>query len=147
VSPEYQSIYFRNRYEVEGPSSSPFIFSLEHFIDSTFFDRPFSIITACNPQNTILSSEQNRERNQQLYSSLYTKDYKILDATGCLEGHCEAGYLIYDISLREALELGLTYDQYTIFYCDTKYLKYVRCETEEVVVEKRRKETLPESRP
>ena len=146
MSPDYKSIYFRNRYEVERPYSSPFIFSLEHLTDSTFFDRPFSIITAYNPQNTILSRAQNQERNQQLYSSLYSKGYEILEARGCLERHCEAGYLIYDISISEALELALMYDQYAIFYNDTKCLKYVACESEEVIVEKRR-ERLSEPRP
>ena len=136
MSPDYKSLYFRNRYEIERPSASPFIFSLEHFIDSTFFDRPFSIITAFNPHNTVLPLEENLQRNEQLYSTLYSKGYEVLKATGCLEGHCEEGFLIYDISLSEALDLGLQYEQYAIFYSDGECLKYVACETKDIIVEK-----------
>ena len=136
--PDYRSLYFRNCYEIERPNSAPFSFSLELFMDTPFFNRPFSIITAFNPHNTVLALEKNLERNEQLYSLLYSKGYEVLKATGCLEGHCEVGYLIYDISLSEALKLGLMYDQYAIFYSDTKHLKYLTCESEEVLVEKRR---------
>ena len=137
MSSDYKSLYLRNRYEVEQLSNSPFTFSLDTFTHTTFFDRPFCIITAYNPHNRTLPLQENRDRNQQLYSSLYSKGYKILKATGCLDEHCEAGFLIYDISLNEALRLGVFYEQYAIFYCDTRCLKYVECETEEVVVEKR----------
>jgi len=75
----------------------------------------------------------------QLYNALYSKEYEILKATGCLDGHCETGFLIYDISLDEALKLGRLYEQYAIFFNDTKYLKYILCESEEVVVEIKRK--------
>ena len=136
MSSDYKSLYLRNCYEVEQPSTSPFFFSLEPFIDTIFFDRPFCIVTAFNPRNRVLSLEENQQRNQQLYSTLYKKDYEVLKATGCLEGHCEAGFLIYDIPLSEALELGLMYEQYAIFYNDGGCLKYVVCETKEIIVEK-----------
>jgi len=136
VSSDYKSLYLRNCYEVEQPSCAPFFFSLESFTDTTFFDRPFCIITAFNPHNRVVSLEENQQRNEQLYGDLYNKDYKILKARGCLEGHCEAGFLIYDITLSEALDLGLMYEQYAIFYNDSECLKYVVCETKEIIVEK-----------
>jgi len=138
VSSNYKSLYLRNYYEVEQPSCATFFFSLEFFIDTTFFDRPFCIITAFNPNNRVASLEENQQRNEELYSDLYNKDYEILKATGCLEGHCEAGFLIYDITLSEAFDLGLMYEQYAIFYNDGECLKYVVCETKEIIVEKLR---------
>ena len=139
MSSRYKDLYFRNRYEVERPSFSfSFNFSLEYFTDSAFFDRPFSIITASNPQNKILSLEENQQRDRLLYSALYSKGYKLLRATGSLDDYSEEGYLIYDISLSDGLNIALEYDQYAIFYNDTKSLQYIECKTKKVIVERKR---------
>jgi len=130
---DYASIYLRNQYEVDLTPTQTFIFSLIDLRTHTLFQNSFAIITAHNPQNMILSHRENALRNQLLYSELY-KDYKVLKAVGCLEEHCEAGYLVYDIEYKEALRVGLKYKQYAIFYCDTKSLRYVACQSEEVIV-------------
>ena len=136
----YKDLYFRNHYEVERPSSCSFHFYLEHFTDNAFFDRSFSIITASNPQNQILSLEENQQRDRLLYSTLYSKGYELLRATGSLDDHSEEGYLVYDISLSDAIKIALEYDQYAIFYNDTKSLQYRECKTKKVIVERKREQ-------
>ncbi|WP_345978229.1 DUF3293 domain-containing protein [Sulfurimonas sp. HSL3-7] len=95
-------------------------------------------MTAHNPHNQQLQREENRLLNQKLYSDLYS-DYEILDARGCLEEHCEEGYLVYDITLEDAIDIGRKYSQYSIFYNSGYTLSYISCEEKNVVVEKKRK--------
>lgn len=132
---DYREIYLHNRYEVSLSSTSSFTFSLEKLSYHTIFDRDFAIITAYNPKNVRLSDDANSQRDQQLYNDLYSAE--TLLAVGCYEGHCEKGYLIFEIDLEKALALGRKYEQYAIFYCDRSCLKYVECDTQKVIVEKR----------
>ncbi len=134
---DYRAIYFRNIYEVELLSGSIFSFSLIDFKNSDFYDRPFAIISAFNPQNRSLEAQQNRARDRQLYNEL-NSNRTILKARGCLDGHCEDGYLVYDITEVEAIAIALQYDQYAIFYNSTEALQYIKCENGEVIVSKRR---------
>lgn len=135
--PCYPEIYRRNIYEVELPPHNTFSFSLIDFSDTLFFDRTFAIITAHNPQNQQLRPEENSLLNQKLYSDLYS-GYDLLHARGCLEGHCEDGYLVYDITLEDAIDIGRKYSQYAIFYNSGHTLSYISCEEKKVVVEKKR---------
>jgi len=133
--PNFEVIYRKNVYKVE-TSPTPFTFSLDTFKNSPFFDRPFGIITAWNPDNRTLSSTENEERNLKLYSDLYSCE--TLKAVGCYQKHCESGYLVFDISLDQLIVLGQKYNQFAVFFSDGKYLKYVRCEdVEEIVAIKR----------
>jgi len=128
-------IYFRNIYEVELPdTTATFTFSLQTYQPNIFFEKPFAIITAGNPNNMELSMDDNRERNAKLYSELNSKH--VLNAKGCYLEHCEEGYLVYDLTLNEALVLGRKYEQVAIFYNDTKALMYVDC-VEEIVISER----------
>ncbi|MEE8588591.1 MAG: DUF3293 domain-containing protein [Sulfurimonadaceae bacterium] len=135
--PDYAKIYFHNSYEIALSSNTTYTFSLQHFKDNPLFDRPFAIITAFNPHNNTMSYQENLSRNQKLYNELNSK-YELLEAKGCYEGHCEEGYLIFDISLSEAVELGRRYEQFTIFYNSVTALKYISCEDERIIVEKER---------
>ncbi len=134
---DYREIYRRNLYEVERPEGGHYSFSLANNTDNNFFDRPFAIITAYNPRNIPLSDDENRARNSLLYNELNSK-WTVLAATGCLEGHCEAGFLVYDITLTEAVTLGKKYEQYAVFYNSAEVLQYIECESEKVIVAKRR---------
>ena len=135
--PDYAKVYLHNRYEVVLSSHTTYTFSLLPFIDNPLFDRPFAIVTAFNPHNNILSYQENLSRNKKLYIELNSK-YDLLEAIGCHEGHCEEGYLIFDISFNAAIELGQKYEQYAVFYNAVSVLKYVNCENAEVIVEKER---------
>jgi len=133
--PDYKEIYLRNVYEVDLDPEKKLIFSLEHFIGHPFFDTPFAIITAHNPGNRKLSETENRKRNRLLYKELHN-DYTLLRAKGCLEGHCESGFAVLEISLEEASEIGLSYGQYAIFYNSGSCQKYVKCDDQSVIVKR-----------
>lgn len=133
--PDYKEIYFRNVYEVDIDPDTKLFFSLENFIDHPFFDTPFAIITAYNPGNRKLNQTENRERDRLLYKELYN-DYTLLQATGCLEGHCERGYAVLGITLEEAVKIGCSYDQYAIFYNSVSCQMYVRCDDQRVIVKR-----------
>jgi len=133
--PTLSEIYFRNLYEVELSDKSTFIFSLQNFKPDSFFNRPFAIITAGNPNNIDLTSEENAKHNALLYSELNSSN--VLHAKGCYLDHCEDGYLIYNMSLKSALALGRKYEQVAIFYNDTNCLMYIDCKKESVISEKK----------
>lgn len=135
--PDYQEIYFHNTYEIDLEDGSSYTFSLKNFQDNTLLDHPFAIITAHNPMNNVLSDEENAAMHKKLYSELY-RTYRLLPATGCYKGHCEAGYLVFDISLCEALKIGRAFRQYAIFYNTTHELKYIESDNEKVIVSRKR---------
>ncbi len=135
--PDYTKIYFHNIYEIVLTSDTTYTFSLRSFIDNPFFERPFGIITAYNPNNNTLSEEENLSKNQKLYNELNSK-YELLEAKGSYKGHCEEGFLVFDITLAEAVEIGRRHEQFAIFYNSVKTLMYVDCEEKKVVVERRR---------
>jgi len=127
-------IYYRNVYEVALSTTSTFNFSLQNYKTNTFFETKFAIITAGNPNNIDLPSEENRARNRELYSRLNSS--ALLNVRGCYLEHCEDGYLIYNIALEAALVLGREYEQVAIFYNDSKNLMYVDCKSESVISER-----------
>ena len=133
--PDYSEIYFHNRYEIDLGNATTFSFSFQDLTEHPIFDRPFSIITAFNPENKTYSRHENRLRNQKLYNELNSK-YELLKVTGCYKEHCEESFLIFDISLSESRALGLKYAQYAIFYNGVDLLQYIECENESVIVEK-----------
>ena len=132
---DYAEIYLKNVYEIDLPSSDTFLFSLDTLIYDTFFLTPFAIITAWNPDNIELSEEVNRKKNVQLCKEL--NSYRTLEARGCYKEHCEAGYLVFEISLQEVLRIGRHFRQYAIFYNDSKNLMYVECESGKVIVSRK----------
>ena len=134
--PTLEEIYFKNIYEVVLSSDKLLSFSLENLSDNHFFDQPFAIVTAANPNNILLSLSDNTHRNALLYSELNSKG--VLSARGCHDGHCEDGYLIFNITLSDALLLGQKYEQVAIFYNDSKKMMYVDCKNGEVMVERSR---------
>ena len=102
--PTLEEIYFKNIYEVVLSSDQLLLFSLENLSNNDFFDRSFAIVTASNPLNVSLLPSENESRNALLYSELNSNS--VLHARGCHENHCEDGYLIFDITLSDALLLG-----------------------------------------
>ncbi len=71
-----------------------------------------------------------------LYSKLNSDT--VLKATGCHKDHCKDGYLVFDMTLTDALSIGREYEQMAIFYNDGKKLMYIDCKkSEEMVVRSR----------
>ncbi len=87
--------------------------------------------------NRLLCNQENTTLNKKLYSELY-KRYPLLAAKGCYKTHCESGYLVYGISLSEALKIARNYEQYAIFYNSTRELSYVESENNKVIVSRKR---------
>ena len=142
---DYYEIYLRNSYKVEFSAYRSFTFSLIDFEDHPFFDNGESFTTspiavsgtASDPGNQPLSAEENRARNRQLYNEL-NSSYMLLPAQGCYKEHCEEGYLVYAITLEEALKRGREHGQFAVFYNSGKELLYIKCEDKSVIVKKER---------
>lgn len=107
-------------------------FSITNPLDQVYYSRIFAILTAWNPNNKPTTDTENSTTNKMLKADL--SKYEILDSIGKYNDHQEASYLVYDISLKDSLALGLKYKQYSIFYNDTNELSYIECSTQRALV-------------
>ena len=78
-------------------------------------------ITACNPESTKLSIEQNALLQETLHSDLVSRNLHIIkglgsDPSGEWEG--EPSFLTIGISFSNAKSLGIKYKQNAIIWCD-----------------------------
>jgi len=76
-------------------------FSLNKHLERAYYNRSFAILTAWNPNNKPTTDIENSTANQMLKADLYK--YEILDSIGKYNNHQEDSFLVYDISLEEAL--------------------------------------------
>ena len=109
-------------------------FSLNSPLESIYYKKPFAILTAWNPNNKPTNDKENTTANDLLKADL--SKYEVLDSIGKYNDHQEDSFLVYDISLEEALSLGVKYNQYSIFYNDTNKLSYIECSSKRILVEK-----------
>lgn len=133
---DYKDIYFQNYYEID----DSFIFNLKDFDKykrNSLFKRDFTIITAFNPQNEILSCIENQDRHILLRKDIEKLEVQYLYARGYLDDHSEDGYLIYDLKFQEAINIALRYEQYAIFYnnCKDRKIGYYRCNSKLPIIE------------
>jgi len=108
---DYKSIYKQNNFTV-----CDFSFTIDTLKDTPLYKKSFTIITAYNPQNRLLTNEENIKKDQQLHDELKHKKYNFEDALGFLGDHKEKSYCIYEIAFESAIRLAKKYDQYSIFY-------------------------------
>lgn len=109
-------------------------FSINNQVSKKHFEVPFAIITASNPMNEELSDEENKIRNTQLEQNLKALRYNYVTTVGRLGEHSEESFLIYNITLTDALTIATYYEQYSIFYNDSKQLSYVECKTQKTLL-------------
>jgi len=109
-------------------------FSLNKPLERAYYNRSFTIITAWNPNNKPITDTENSTANQMLKADL--SKYETSNSIGKYNNHQEDSYLVYNISLEEALALGIKYNQYSVFYNDTGELSYVECGSKRVLVSK-----------
>ena len=109
-------------------------FSLNKPLEIDYYNRNFAILTAWNPNNKPTTDTENSTANQMLKADL--SKYETSNSIGKYNNHQEDSYLVYNISLEEALVLGVKYNQYSIFYNDTIVLSYVKCSSKRVLVSK-----------
>lgn len=83
-----------------------------------FNNRPYSIITAYNPYSQKLSKEENEERHKELEILLQERGLEHHFSTGeSPDGlWIEEGFIIFDTSLDDALEIGKHFEQHAILY-------------------------------
>jgi Protein of unknown function (DUF3293) len=83
-----------------------------------FSNKPYSIITAHNPYSQQLSAQENDQRHKQLESILQERGLEHSPSTGqSPDGSwCEEGFIIFDISLEDALAIGKHFEQHAILY-------------------------------
>jgi hypothetical protein len=83
-----------------------------------FNNKPYSIITAHNPYSQKLSKEENEQRHEQLEEILQERKLEHSPSTGeSPDGSwIEEGFIIFDISLEDALAIGKRFEQHAIVY-------------------------------
>jgi len=96
--------------------------------------RKFAIITAYNPKGMIYNDFLNFLRNTELESVIRAFGYESYLSIGELYDYSEKSFIIYDIELEEALNLGKKFDQYSVFYNDTESISVVECDTAEILL-------------
>lgn len=101
-----------------------------------FEGRKFAIITAHNPRSERLSSEENRQRHEELGRDLKVLGLEYTPSTGeSPDGTwVEEGFAVFDVSLEQALELGRKYGQHAIIYGEGERVALAWCESENLEV-------------
>jgi len=102
--------------------------------DKELLDKKFAIITAHNPKNLILNSFLNFIRNSELEGLIKALKYDYMGSIGELFDYNEKSFIVYDISLKDALNIALQFDQESIFYNSTKEISIIKCDTKEKIL-------------
>jgi hypothetical protein len=97
---------------------------------SLFENRPFAIITAHNPRSERLSDSENKARHETLRRELISLGLTFAPSTGeSPDGSwLEEGFIIFETSLEQALELGRKFAQHAIIYGQGKTVSLAWCE-------------------
>jgi Protein of unknown function (DUF3293) len=95
-----------------------------------FNNKPYSIITAHNPYSQKLSKEENEQRHEQLEKILQERGLEHHFSTGeSPDGSWrEEGFIIFDISLEGALNIGRHFEQHAIVYGQGNRVALAWCE-------------------
>lgn len=123
----------KNRFKIY-KDAKEISFTLEEQGEAKEFEVPFAIITASNPMNETLDHDENIQLNILLESEINALSFTYCKSVGSYKKHSEESFLIYRITKDEALRLGIRYNQYSIFYNDTKTLSYIECGSEKILV-------------
>lgn len=104
----------------------------EHRTGTVLFGgRKFAIITAHNPRSERLSSAENQKRHEALERDLIQLGLEHTPSTGeSPDGSwVEEGFVVFDIELEQALELGRKYGRHAVVYGEGERVALVWCET------------------
>lgn len=95
-----------------------------------FSNNPYSIITAHNPYSQKLSRKENERRHEQLENILQERGLEHSPSTGeSPDGSWrEEGFIIFDISLDDALDIGKGFEQHAIVYGQGNRVALAWCE-------------------
>ena len=115
----YLDIFNKTKYyfSTNKGSTEIFINKKNPKIDSQIQDtKGWALLTAFNPLPEILIEKVNKKRNKLLKNDLINLNLSFYDAYSTLENWKEKGFLIKNLTLSEACELGKKYGQAAIIY-------------------------------
>ena len=131
---EIVEIYKRNRFTI-AYNNVEVTFTINDLAYTNIYKFSFAIITAENPMNKIYPNDINKKHNNLLEIKLKDLNYKYEKCIGGEGAHCENSFIIYEIQKDEAINLGLEFKQYSIFYNDKSFLTYIECATRDIILE------------
>ena len=110
---------------------NPAYFETVFLVDPEFVDHPpdrFAVITAHNPKDQLLDENENRRLLEKLEESLLDSDKSFFPVTGSSPDgrHQEAGFGI-SCTLREALCIGMGFNQNAIYWIERENLQVIEC--------------------
>jgi Protein of unknown function (DUF3293) len=111
-----------------------FTLSTEKMDVVLFAGRRYAIVTAHNPRSEAFSKEENDQRHQALQHYLQEKKYDLDPSLGqSPDGSwSEEGFVIFDIELASALDIGRTFEQHAILYGQGNRVGLAWCESEKI---------------
>lgn len=121
-------IYQKTFFEVKNSSGKRVKFtirSLHKFPELS--QKKFTVITAWNPMNKVLTKKQNRLRNRRLAHRLVQCGHVFYTSQGWFGSHREEGFTVEGISLAHAKQLACKFEQYAIFFNDYRGPRFIRC--------------------
>ena len=107
---------------------------MENIVDKKYFEIPFAIITAWNPNNESRSQEANDFMNNKLKEKIKRLKYAYEPTVGKFDEHSEDSFIVFRISKEDAIALGKEFKQYSIFYNNIENLEYIKCEDNSVLI-------------
>ncbi len=102
--------------------------------DTLWKGRPFALITAANPRSQRLSDEENRLRNAMLEGEFIARGWKYGPSVGTDRAASwrEEGFVVWDQSVDDLLELGREFEQHAIVYGAAGWVALGWCEAWEL---------------
>lgn len=136
INSQWTDIYLHTKFLIKTQSSEAW-FSFQ-FIpkDPIFLSKNFAIISAENANMIQSTSEENKINNDLLSKILNEKGTENYQTVATLGEHRENCFIVYDISIEEALELAAEFNQESILVNYNSTLKIIKCANKEVVVSK-----------
>lgn len=98
--------------------------------DPKYLSRPFAVISAKNPNMSQESDDVNKIKHSEmkkLLQSLHHKEF--YPSVGELDEYKEECFVVYDISLEDAIEIGKKFDQRSIVFNNGKELSIRNCKS------------------
>ena len=134
---DWKTLYEHTKFLINlGDTSAWFSFQfIPH--DQKYLVKPFAIITAFNPymNSKDRTCVENFMANNELFLMLKEGNYHFLPSMGELSGYCEDSYIVYDIALDDALEIGKVFRQESIVFNDGQVIAVIECNTAVKIIE------------
>ncbi|HAE12320.1 MAG TPA: hypothetical protein DCG39_11830 [Opitutae bacterium] len=130
-SPSRRGAFFFYADALAKTSMNPAYFETVFLVDPKFVGHPperFAVITAHNPKDQLLDENENRRLLEKLEESLLDSDKSFFPVTGSSPDgtHKEAGFGI-SCTLREALCIGMGFNQNAIYWIERENLQVIEC--------------------